>query len=296
MSTTAYNTIRSDLTYYNNTLAGGKWQKMMDPYNSGHGQPVIEGMPSLAAVPAASGTLGVAVEGQTTGNETTTLKFSVYTDDRRFIDVFTKGAAGFSWTATTSQPWIKLTKASGTVTDEDRLWASIDWATAPAGDGTGTITITAGSSSRTISIGASNPATPTRNDLDGYVESNGYVAIEAENYTQKVDRGGAEWRVFKQLGRNGDSVKVLPEVSSSITSNLPTTSPELDYKIYFFTTGTFPVTVYRIPTLNTTGACRLAIGLDSATPQTLTGVHSTDKSGGETTCWSTSRSSPAPSK
>ena len=278
MSTTAYNTIRSDLTYYNNTLAGGKWQKMMDPYNSGHGQPVIEGMPSLAAVPAASGTLGVAVEGQTTGNETTTLKFSVYNDDRRFIDVFTKGAAGFAWTATTSQPWIKLTKASGTVTDEDRLWASIDWAAAPAGDSTGTITITAGSSSRTIAIAASNPATPTRNDLDGYVESNGYVAIEAENYTQKMDRGGAEWRVFKQLGRSGDSVKVLPEVSSSVTSNLPTTSPELDYKIYFFTTGTFPVTVYRIPTLNTTGACRLAIGLDSAAPQTLTGVHSTDES------------------
>ena len=67
MSTTAYNTIRSDLTYYNNTLAGGKWQKMMDPYNSGHGQPVIEGMPSLAAVPAASGTLGVAVEGTDDG-------------------------------------------------------------------------------------------------------------------------------------------------------------------------------------------------------------------------------------
>ena len=116
MSTTAYNTIRSDLTYYNNTLAGGKWQKMMDPYNNGGGQPVIEGMPSLPAVPAASGTLGVAVEGQTTGNETTTLKFSVYTDDRRFVDVFTKGASGFSWTATTSQPWIKLTKMSGTIT------------------------------------------------------------------------------------------------------------------------------------------------------------------------------------
>ena len=82
MSTDAYNTIRSDLTYYNNTLAGGKWQKMMDPYNDGNGQPVIEGMPSLPAVPAASGTLGVAVEGQTTGNEATPLKFSVYTDDR----------------------------------------------------------------------------------------------------------------------------------------------------------------------------------------------------------------------
>ena len=277
LSTTAYNTIRSDLTYYNDTLAGGKWQKIMDPYNNGDGQPVIEGMPSLPAAPAASGTLGVAVEGQTTGNETTTLNFSVYTDDKRFIDVFTKGASGFSWTATTSQPWIKLTKASGTITDEDRLWASVDWATAPAGDSSGTITITAGSVSETVSISASHPATPTPSDLTGYVESNGYVAIEAEHFTQKVDRGGAEWRVFKQLGRNGDSVKVLPDVAASVTTDLPGSSPELDYKIYFFSTGTFPVTVYRIPTLNTTGACRLAIGVDSAAPQTLTGVHSAEE-------------------
>jgi hypothetical protein len=278
LSTTGFNTIKSDLTYYNNTLAGGKWQKMMDPYNGGDGQPVIEGMPSLAAVPAASGTLGVAVEGQTTGNEATTLKFSVYTDDRRFIDVFTKGAAGFSWTATTSQPWIKLTKMSGMITDEDRLWASIDWASAPAGDGTGTITITAGAASKTINVSTSNPAMPTKNNLEGYAESNGYVAIEAEHFTSKVDRGGAEWRVFKQLGRNGDSVKTLPDVSASITSDFANASPELDYKIYFASTGSFTATVYRLPTLNTTGACRVAVGLDTAAPQVLTGTNSVDDS------------------
>jgi hypothetical protein len=235
-------------------------------------------MPPLPAVPGASGTMGVAVEGQTTGNEATTLKFSVYTDDRRFVDIFSKGASGFSWTATTSQPWIKLTKISGTISDEDRLWASIDWTTAPAGDSAGTITITAGAVSKTIPIAASKPAMPTPTELSGYVESNGYVAIEAEHFTQKIDRGGAEWRVFKQLGRSGDSVKVLPDVSPSITSNLGTTSAELDYEIYFFSTGTFAVTVYRIPSLDTTGACRLAIGVDSAAPQTLTGAHSTSDS------------------
>ena len=281
LASAAYDAIRSDLTYYNNTLAGGKWQRMMDPYNAGHGQPVIEGMPALAAVPAASGTLGVAAEGQTTGNEPAALSFSVYTDDRRFLDIFTKGASGFSWTASASQPWIKLSKTSGTITDEERLWASIDWTNAPAGESAGTITVTAGAASRTISIAASNPsppAAPTPADLDGYVESNGYVAIEAENFSQKLDRGGAEWRVLKQLGRSGDAVKVLPDGASSVTANLSAISPELDYKIYFFTTGTFPLTVYRLPTLNTTGACRLAIGLDSAAPQTLTGVNSADDS------------------
>jgi hypothetical protein len=94
LSTAAYDTIRGDLTYYNETLAGGKWQNMMNPYNNGNGQPVIEGMPSMAAVPSSSGTLGVAAEGEATGSEMTTLRFSVYTDDRRFIDVFTRARPG----------------------------------------------------------------------------------------------------------------------------------------------------------------------------------------------------------
>ena len=279
MSTTAYNTIRSDLTYYNNTLAGGKWQKMMDPYNSGHGQPVIEGMPSLAAVPAASGTLGVAVEGQTTGNETTTLKFSVYSDDRRFIDVFTKGAAGFAWTATTSQPWIKLTKTSGTVTDEDRLWASIDWATAPAGDGTGTITITAGAASQDDL--RSPPRTRRRRpETISTATSRATATSRSRPRTSHRRSIGAERN--GACSSNWDATEIrsrccrtsLP--ASRATSPRP--RPSWTTRSTSSRTGTFPVTVYRIPTLNTTGACRLAIGLDSAAPQTLTGVHSTDES------------------
>jgi hypothetical protein len=110
------------------------------------------------------------------------------------------------------------------------------------------------------------------------VEANGYVAIEAEHYHDKVDRGGAEWRVLTGLGRNGDSIKVFPDVSASIMADYATAAPELAYKIYFFSTGTFPVTVFRIPTLNTGGDCRLALGLDNATVQTLRGANATDDS------------------
>jgi hypothetical protein len=275
LATRAYDAIRADLAYYNDTLAGGKWQGLMNPYNPS--LPVIEGLPALAAVPAPSAVpLGVAVEGETTGAEAAPLRFSSYGDDRRFIDIFTKGNAGFAWTAAASQPWIRLSQVSGTVVDEARLWASIDWEAAPPGDSTGSITVRGGSSSRSIDIRVSNPAAPTRADLDGYVEANGYVAIEAEHFQRKVDRGGAEWRVFRQLGRSGDSVKALPDVSASTTSDFAATSPELDYRVYFFSTGTFPVTVYRVPTLNTTGACRLALSLDDDAPVTLTGANSTD--------------------
>ncbi len=279
LATDAYDTIQSDLKYYNDTLAGGKWQRIINPYN--RAIPVIDGMPTLGAVPSASAgsALGVAVEGQTTGTEAGELELSVYTQDVRFVDIFTKGSAGFSWTATPSASWLQVSKSSGTLSDEERIQVSVDWKAVPLGDSTGTLTITGASSSKTINVRVSNPASPRPEDVDGYVEANGYVAIEAEHFHANVNRGGAEWKVLTQLGRSGDSVKVFPDVSPSVTKDYSTAAAQLDYKIYFFTTGTFPVTVYRIPTLNTNGSCRLALGLDAAAAQTLRGADSTDDAG-----------------
>lgn len=282
LASAAYDSIRSDLKYYNDTLAGGKWGGIMNPYNSA--LPTIEALPALAAAPSpASGSaLGVVVEGQTTGSEATRLRFSAYPQDVRFVDVFTKGSAGFNWTASSSQPWIKLGKSSGTVSDEERIQVSIDWAAVPTGDSSGAITIEGANSSKTIGVDVSNPASPGRAELDGYVEANGYVAIEAEHFHDAVSRGGSEWRVLTNLGRSGDSVKVFPDVSPSVTANHATSAPELAYKIYFFTTGTFPLTVFRIPTLNTGGTCRVALGLDDGPVQTLRGADATDDA-----AWST---------
>ena len=172
-----------------------------------------------------------------------------------------------------------MSKASGTLSDEERLQVSVDWKSLPLGDSTGTLTIAGASSSKIISVHASNPMSPRPDEVDGYIEANGYVAIEAEHFHDHVSRGGAEWKVLTQLGRSGDSVKVFPDVSPSVTGDYATTAAQLDYKIYFFSTGTFPITVFRIPTLNTTGACRLALGLDSGSAQTLRGADSTDDSG-----------------
>ncbi|RYZ07642.1 MAG: hypothetical protein EOO73_11745 [Myxococcales bacterium] len=275
LATDAYQTIQSDLEYYNETLAGGKWERIMNPYN--RALPVVAGMPALAAAPSASAgsALGVVVEGQTTDGDPAELALSAYTQDERFVDVFTKGSAGFSWTATPSASWLKLSKSSGTVTDEERIRVSVDWAAVPLGDSTGTVTIAGASSSKTVTIRVSNPASPRPEEVEGYIEANGYVAIEAEHFQGSVSRAGAEWRVLTQLGRSGDSVKVFPDVSPSVTTDHANAAAQLDYKVYFFTTGSFPVTVFRIPTLNTSGSCRLALGLDSGAAQTLRGAAST---------------------
>ena len=34
-----------------------------------------------------------------------------------------------------------------------------------------------------------NPQEPARDSLEGFVEADGYVSIEAEHYTKKIDAG-----------------------------------------------------------------------------------------------------------
>jgi hypothetical protein len=273
--------ILRELDYYNTKLASGKWNKIMNPFNTQ--QPTIEGVPALAETPpAASGSaLGVVVEGQTREGPAT-LRFSAYTEDVRFVDIFTKSDAGFEWTAAVTQPWVVLSKASGTIVDETRVQVSIDWARVPSGASSATLTIAAGASSKSVALQVSKPTYPSKSELEGYVEANGYVAIEAEHFTGKTERGGSEWRVLSDLGRSGDSVKVFPDLAASVDSDIAERAASLEYKIYFETTGTFPVTVYRLPTLSA-GKCRLAIGLDDGAPQVLSGVSSVNQAGWRTT-------------
>jgi hypothetical protein len=278
----AHASVMAELEYYNTKLASGKWNKIMNPFNTQ--APVIEAVPALADVPAAAtgSALGVVVEGQAKEGPAT-LQFSTYTEDVRFVDIFSKTDAGFTWSAAVSNSWIKLSKSSGTIDDEQRLLVSIDWAAVPSGASTGTITISAASTTKVIDVKVSNPATPSKTELTGYVEANGYVAIEAEHFSANSSRGGAEWRVQTGLGRNGDSVKIFPDLSSSITDQFMTKSASLDYKIYFFSTGKFEVTIYRLPTLNALGQCRLALSLDDSAAKIVSGVNSVNDTAWRTT-------------
>jgi hypothetical protein len=278
----AHAAVVAELEYYNTELAGGKWNKIMNPFNPN--MPGIGGLPGTADVPAAGtgSALGVVVEGQVEEG-TASLQFSSYTEDVRFVDVFTKTDATFDWSSAVSDSWIKLSQSSGTINDEQRLEVSIDWAKAPAGTSSGTLKINGASATKSIAVKVSNPTTPSKTELDGYVEANGYVAIEAERFSARSDRGDSTWRVLTGLGRSGDSVKVFPDISDAVTKQLPSKAASLDYRIYFFSTGKFPVTVYRVPTLNGVGDCRFALALDDGEPTIIAGVKSVNEAGWRTT-------------
>jgi hypothetical protein len=123
---------------------------------------------------------------------------------------------------------------------------------------------------------AVNPASPPARapaGFDGFVETDGVVSIEAEHYTEKVDRRSAGWEVIPGLGRTGDAVAIFPTTAMSIgPAQLTTEAPRLDYRVYLSTVGEITAVVNLLPTqpILTGNGLRLTVALDDQSPQLVT--------------------------
>lgn len=265
--------INKIIEHYNTGLltVGSKWNHMASLPGPWGGQWHQWDMPPLSEY-AGEGpaNMNLALEG---GSDNLP-SFSVYSNDKRFIDIYNSGVGSIDWTASVSDKWIKLSEAAGRINHESRIWVSIDWNLAPKGDALhGVITISGGGRSNAVNISIFNPAAPAVKEVHGFVESHGYISIEAEHYSRKADRGGAGWNIIDGLGRNGRSVTVLPLTVAS-QMNIPdisANSPLMEYDTYLFTTGAVTLTACCVPTqnINTEHGRRLAVTFDGDSPQII---------------------------
>ncbi|GAB3823289.1 glycosyl hydrolase 115 family protein [Hymenobacter jeollabukensis] len=113
------------------------------------------------------------------------------------------------------------------------------------------------------------PATSTVAPGVGFVETDGYVSIEAEHYSRAVNGNGVSWQVLPDFGRTLSGVTVLPATAPAVV--LGAGSPHLQYQVQF--SGTAPVTVhaYLAPTLDFRhqGGLRYAVSFDDEAPQVV---------------------------
>ena len=282
----------SDLTdYYNHTLANGKWNHMMDQTHIGYTywqQPPVNTMPVVQEIelPVAAA-MGVAIEGSAAASpmarEAAVLPgFDVFNEPKRYIDVFNRGKTAFEFTATASAPWIVLSAAKGTVEKEQRLWVSLDWSKAPRGTYNGWVTIAGAGAYFTTSVQTTNPQTPAKSALKGFVEGDGYVSVEAGDFTGKVDAGPVHWDKIDDYGRTLSAMTVFPVTAASST---PPQSPRLEYEMYLFDPGKVEVETILSPTLNFVPGrgLRYAISFDDQPPQVIDALARNSLSDWETT-------------
>lgn len=263
--------------FYNKIMSGGKWDHMMDQTHISYTywqQPEKDVMPEVQTInlPVVAD-MGVAIEGSETvwpgeSGEPELPESTPYQQDKQFIDVFDRGDIGFDFKASTTVPWLQLSSLKGHVEIERRIWLSVNWQSVPLGKHRVPITITA-STGKSVVVYANINKPVVKTEHEVFVESNGYISIEAEHYAAAVDTLGAKWVTIPDLGRTLSGVTAMPVTLKKQSPDKK--SARLQYAIYSHDAGDVKVAVYLSPTLdfNNNGGLQYGISIDDEQPQII---------------------------
>ena len=270
--------------YYNRVYAGGRWKHFMDQAHLGYiawNDPPENSLRAIKLlrpeIPVAA-SLGVAVEGSVkawSGAEEAPLlpPFDVFNRQTRYIEIFNRGNEPFEYTVKTDNPWITVSHTAGTVTHQQRIELKVDWTMITYGSHEGTVTVKGAGSEVNVRVTAFNPAEPQPATVEGFVEADGYVSMEAASYTLNVDTDDRYWEWIEDYGRTLSGLR-----ATAVTDAPPAVpgkdAPLLEYKMYLFSTGEFETVLHVAPSLNFLPDRDFKIGLsvDDGEPQIITVV------------------------
>lgn len=264
--------------YYNKTLAGGKWNNMMNQIHIGYTywqDPKTQVMPETKKINLpANGEMGVAIEGSTDWWPASITKaalpeFNSTDKSHYYIEVFNRGKTPFEYKATTGASWIKLSQTSGKVEDELRIDISIDWESVPTGSSQSFVTIMSNSKDVNVIVKVNKLSIPK--DFFGFVESNHCISIEPEHFDKVVNNSGVNWQTLPDYGRTLSGITPFPVTAKAQT--LSANSPHLEYNLFLVDTTSINVQLYLGATLNyNVSSLRLGVSIDDQTPR-LINIH-----------------------
>lgn len=199
------------------------------------------------------------------GNTLAVPPLDPYGPATRYFDVFSTGPNTCKWEAAPWESWVKLSQTHGTVGpkgEDTRVFISVDWDNAPTGPNSTLVNINITTPCREFERHSYNEPmvqvpVVTRsvpgNFTEGFVESDGHVAIEGPHY-QSVGKPksskvkGVKYHTFKNYGRTLGGVGILPLDTEKLTVD---TGPSLKYDMYLFSNYTTAnVTLYLSPSHN----------------------------------------------
>lgn len=279
-----------DLVAAYDASSGGEWAHFMDQPVFGYTgwkDPPKNNLDALKLVTPAvpdAGALGVAVEGAATAASGAARlpRFDAFNRQHHYVDVFNRGKTPLTFTATTREPWIRLSATGGSLGEDQRLWVSVDWRKVPAGLTAGTVQVSGGCTEVRVQVEAFNPVAVTRDTLVGFVEGNGYVSIEPEHYTRATEAGANRWFKVSDYGRTLSGMKAWGPVDAP-SATPGRDSPCLEYRLYLFTPGEAEVTAITAPTLDFMPGrgVRYAVSFDDEVPLVVTLVPANWQAGRE---------------
>jgi hypothetical protein len=244
---------------YNHKLLDGKWDHMMDQTHIGYtawNDPPANVMPAVSWIQVPEeGSLGVSAEdaaftraGGRFGVSLGTIS-TFSNPSTRTLTLFDRGKTPVEFMVQTSAPWIVASETGGTVgATEQKVVLHVDWTKVSRDSDSAEGTVTVGS-------GEGRPMTytlralrlpVTRADAQGFVESDGYVAIEAADTSSRTADGETHWEELPGYGETKSAMTVFPVTAESNTDS----KAAIKYKIYLYDAGDFQLQAALAPTLN----------------------------------------------
>jgi hypothetical protein len=102
-----------------------------------------------------------------------------------------------------------------------------------------------------------------------FVDTQGYVSIEAEHFANNVSYGNGKWEVIDDYGRTLSSMKVFPTDLQAKKPGID--APYLEYRFVTGTKGRVDAYVYCAPTNSLTAetGMKYAVSVDGGKPQVV---------------------------
>jgi hypothetical protein len=266
--------------YYNKKLLNGKWNHMMDQTHIGYTywqQPDKNAMPRVETLlPKPVSEMGIAIEGSDkwwpqSQDKALLPQLDPIHKQSCYIDIFNRGTKPFEVEIKPANSLVTLSATKLTITKETRIQVKANWQNRTAILTEVPITITANGKSVEV-IAVLDPLVNIPNDEKGFVETNGYVAMEAEHATRLVRNGVPNWQKVPGLGRTLSAM--MPTPVNSLPQTMEQNPPRMEYDILFNSVGVVTVTALLAPTLNiyNNEGLRFAVSMDDQEPQ-IVNIH-----------------------
>jgi hypothetical protein len=255
---------------YNHKLLDGRWNHMMDQTHIGYTywqEPPLNAMPAVSEVQVPDmGPLSLAVEGGS-GFRPSMGTLDSVAQQQRAIRLFNRGRRPVAYQITTSAPWIVVDRNAGTVERQQTLKVHVDWTTAPPGRAQGSVTVMPqGAPAMVVALATLRLPDVSRENAQGFVESDGYVAIEAADTTGQSKDGPVRWEELPGFGETDSAMTIFPVTAASNMNS----AADLEYRMYLYDQGEFTMQAVLAPSLNFVPGrgLRFAVSVDDG-PRTV---------------------------
>ena len=164
----------------------------------------------------------------------------------RVLTLFDRGKTPVPFAVTANAPWIVVSESEGSVgATEKEIFLTVDWSKVSGDEAEGAVTVSSGDARPMIYVLHARRLPVTREDAQGFVESEGYMAIEAADTTART-ADTMKWVELPGYGATRSGMTVFPVTAASEMNS----GTSLDYRMYLYDSGDFELQMTLSPTLD----------------------------------------------